>query len=87
MSERKNIVCDACGRSHLEQRFHLPPDLDLCVECAGQIKDGNLPIPYMKKFILAARSLMKFTYAEEEVPLADWYHAPVPPNIGIQKPR
>ena len=52
MSERKNIVCDACGQSHLEQRFHLPPDLDLCVECAGQIKDGNLPIPYMKNFIL-----------------------------------
>lgn len=59
--EQKNIVCDACGRSHLQNRFHLNPNLDICLECANNIKDKKLSVPHMRHFVEVVRTYMKWT--------------------------
>lgn len=62
MSDQKNIICDACSRTHLQERFHLPShNIDLCLECVDKIKDEKLSIPYMRKFIQVVRSAMEYS--------------------------
>lgn len=65
--DQKNIFCDACSRTHLEGRYHLEPDLDLCRDCAENAKKSTLSVPYMRKFVEAVRKLM----TEEEMDAMD----------------
>lgn len=76
--DAKNITCDACGQSPLRYYFHLEPDLDLCLDCAGRIKDGNLDRLNMQRFIQATRKLMRYT---EENPIPN-----VPQDVEQEEP-
>jgi hypothetical protein len=67
MDGKKNIVCDACGKTHLAAGYHLEPNLDLCLDCAKRAEDGTLLLPYMKKFIAAVRKLMTYEEPFDEV--------------------